>query len=370
MANEPHYRDQSKLDYLPAFNDETVVRIDRAALAAAAVVGLFGILYFSLAPAAMSTDVTISSVQQDGYICKMIASITRTVTPFSDEQGLTRGVLSFENSKAIKSDANARLAALAVSSEFDKLVLKNPMPDALIRPWLFQFLEAFVLGSDALVYDNSHFDKYDDCLATARAQTTCRMKNDVEFPGYSPGPAVFGAPTSTVCKTSIYCFSLNDKATITGPFDVHVNRTLLADPAVGKCNDKANVLTCSNINSNCQSLKQFLAGYENIVRKIAYTPELLCKPFLTNPPYICTRAVPPSVPSILSQSFAFMTTALAVVKAALFLAVKMRHSHGTIQPEVSDSELQQSTTVVRTEMPPSTMDSTADAASVSAKTEP
>jgi hypothetical protein len=72
MANEPHYRDQSKLDYLPAFNDRIVVRIDRVALAAAVAVGLFGILYFSLAPAAMSTDVTIGTVQQDGYLCIMI----------------------------------------------------------------------------------------------------------------------------------------------------------------------------------------------------------------------------------------------------------------------------------------------------------
>jgi hypothetical protein len=324
-----------------------VVRIGWVALAVAAAVGLFGILYFSLAPAAMSTDVTISSVQQDGYNCNMVASVTRIVTPFSDE--ITQGVISQGNSKAIKSDANAKLAALAVSSQFDKLLLKNPYPDAHWRPWTFQFNVLSKSDTEALLYDNSLFDTYDDCLTAARAQTTCRMRNDVVKTEYAPGPFDPFTPISTECKTSIYCFSLNDKVSFLGPAEVVVNRTLLADPAFGNCNDQANVAACSKINSNCKGLKLFVAGYEDIVRNVAYTPEILCKPFLTNPPYICTRVVPPSVPSIPSQSFAFMTTALAVVKTALALAVKMRHSHRNFEPAAAGTELMHPTTFVKTE---------------------
>jgi hypothetical protein len=363
MANEPQYRDQSKLDYLPAFNDNIVVRIDRVALATAVAAGLFGILYFSLAPAAMSTDVTIGTVQQDGYSCKMIASITRNVYPYSD--GITRGVLSTENSNIVKTDANAQVdaLALAVSSEFGNVLLKNPMSDP--RPWEF-LLNPFG-STEYFTYDNVHFDTYDDCLAAARAQTTCRMGNSVIDTYYF----WTGASTFPACKSSIQCFSFNDKLAFSQPGRVWINRTSLANPALGKCSSQANATSCSDIISNCESLKKFRAGYENIFRKIVMTPELICKPFLVNPPYICTKSVPPSVPSILSQSLAFMTTALAAVKTVLSLAVKMRHSHRKIEPDNSGSELQhpEAVTVVKTETPPSVTDNvTVDP--VSAKAEP
>lgn len=50
MANEPQhwYRDQSKLDYLPAFNDKNVVRIDSTAFAAAAAARVLSNLYSTL----------------------------------------------------------------------------------------------------------------------------------------------------------------------------------------------------------------------------------------------------------------------------------------------------------------------------------
>jgi hypothetical protein len=76
MANNAAYRDLSKLDYLPAFNDTTVGRIDKMSLVVAAIVGVFGLLYFSLAPGAMSVVVETGSKQLPGYNCKMIASIT------------------------------------------------------------------------------------------------------------------------------------------------------------------------------------------------------------------------------------------------------------------------------------------------------
>jgi hypothetical protein len=338
MANEPQYRDQSKLDYLPAFNDKIVVRIGRVAVAAAVAAGLFGILYFSLAPAAMTTDVTIVSVQQDGYLCKMIASITRTVMAFSD--GINRGVLPIENSNAVKTDVNAQITALvhAVSSEFGDILLKNPRPDVVTMPWLFLLYTSSIVYN--IEYDNVHFNTYDECLAAVRAQTTCRMTGDA-IAAYTPitGPGRPNPPT-TACMSSIQCFSFNDKLVFARPETVWINRTLLADPAFGQCNNQANATGCSNINSNCESLKRFRAGYENIFRKTIMTPELLCKPFLVNPPYICTKSVPPSVPSILSQSLAFMTTALAVVKTVLALAVKVQHSlrKSKNEPDISGSE--------------------------------
>ena len=63
MANEPQYRDLAKLvPYIFPFNDAVVVRIDRVSMSSAAIVGLFAILYFSLAPAASSTVMEVSSV--------------------------------------------------------------------------------------------------------------------------------------------------------------------------------------------------------------------------------------------------------------------------------------------------------------------
>lgn len=263
----------------------------------------------------------------------------------------------------MKTDANAQLAALAlaVSSEFGNVLLKNPMPDALTRPWEFQ-LNMLQSTGENLAYDTVHFDTYDECLAAARAQTTCRMTND----------GIFVDAGVLWCKSSIQCFSFNDKLAFSGPARVLINQTSLADPALGKCNNQANATSCSNINSNCESLKRFRAGYESIFRKTIMTPELMCKPFLVNPPYICTKSVPPSVPSILSQSLAFMTTALAVVKTVLSLAVKMQHSHRKIEPDISGSELQhpEAVTVVRTETPPFTTDTKVAVDPASANTEP
>jgi hypothetical protein len=76
-------------------------------------------------------------------------------------------------------------------------------------------------------------------------------------------------------------------------------------------------------NSDAESLKIFMATFQDLIGKLVWTPEVICKPFFNNPPYICSKAVPPSVPSILSQSLAFTTSALAAVKAILFFSVKM-----------------------------------------------
>jgi hypothetical protein len=363
MSNEPKFKDLSKLDYLPAFNDKIVSQIDNISLLAAAVVGLFGILYFSLAPAAMSTDVVIRSSQlSDGYNCKMIASITRKEKVFSD---LTqKGIVPIGDSETKKSDANAQLAALANSSEFYRMFLPNGQ--AAFLQWSFQIQDgSTVADRDALAFDNSQFDTYEDCLAAARAQTTCSMPKDALYQFYA-----FSVPQQHICKTSIQCSSLNEKVYYTS-FEVWLNRTQLESPAFGKCNNQANVSTCSNINSNCEIIKRFRSRYEDILRKSLLTPELICRPFLVNPPYICTKAVPPSVPSILAQSVAFMTTALAVVNTMLFYAVRMHNrykKYNGVEPEVSGSELEHPTTVVETGTP--TTDGTAPVAPASTKAEP
>jgi hypothetical protein len=328
MANEPQYRDQSKLDYLPAFNDKTVVRINRISLVVAAIVGLFGILYFSLATAAMSTDVAVGSVQlSNGYQCKMIASVTRTTEIFSTYRP---GTIPVQESLAKISDFNSQILALAVSSGFVPLFLPWNLGSGRSDQYSFQLSSQ---TSYDLKYVNTLFDTYDDCLATARVQTKCTLKASVL---HSAMDVTSGPP---VCRSEIFCSSLNGKVFTTySSGEVYVNRTLLADPAVGRCNNQANASSCFNINSNCESLERFRAGYEDKIRKIVFTPEFICQPFFENPPYICTKAVPPSVPSILSQSFAFTTTAIAVVKAMLHAAAEMLHKRAKVEDEVSGTK--------------------------------
>lgn len=324
-TNDPWYRDQSKLDYLPAFNDTTVARIDRISYAIAALVGLFGILYFSLANAAMTNDVAVSSVRlSDGYSCKMIASITRTVDIFTNSW--RKGAISISESQAKVSDFNSQIADLPVSAALVPLILKNPRPDYVTRPWEFQ-IEIMSSDGNQLKYDNAKFDTHEDCLTAARAQTTCKMQGDKEFTNYPTTQGVWNSYDPNVCQTDLQCSSFNGKVFYSSAAPVYVNRTLLANPEIGKCNNQWNVSSCSDFNPKCQSLERFRAGYEERFRKNVFTPELLCMPFLENPPYICTKAVPPSVPSILSQSFAFTTTALAVMKTVLSFAVKMRHDY-------------------------------------------
>jgi hypothetical protein len=334
MANEPQYRDQSKLDYLPAFNDITVVRIDRTSLGVAAIVGLFGIFYFSLAPGAMSTDVAIGSVQPNGYQCKMIASITRETEIFST---YAPGTIPIQESRAKISDFNSQILAFAVSSGFVPLLLQRLAPPGVSMPlWPFQLSSS---GSYKLKYGNTLFDTYEDCLATARAEPTCTLKDavltDIQI---SAQPFT----TASVCVSEMFCSSFKGKVFSQFSFGaLYVNRTLLADSAVGRCNNQANASSCFNINSNCESLERFRASYEDTIRKIVFTPELLCQPFFDNPPYICTKAVPPSVPSILSQSFSFFTAAIAAMKATLYAAAKMLHTHSKVEDQDSGAKLKQ-----------------------------
>ena len=306
MANEPQYRDLAKLiPYIPPFNDDVVVRIDRVSMTSAAIVGLFGILYFSLAPAATSTLIEVSSVRISGYNCKMISAVTRQIDAFH--------VISDK----IFDDFDAEVVAASKS-------LKVTAQSGSIYG---------LLGKSVLNYENAMFETYEACLATAKADTTCKWLPSSYKLSSSPGPVY---PS---CLTNILCSSFNGKIWYylagNGGAILQVNQTLLADPAYGKCNNQANVSACSNINENCQGLGQFLATFEDKIRKIVLTPEVICKPYLDYPPYICSKSQALNVPSILSQSLAFATSALAAVKAISFMVVKML-SQRKIQDDVQN----------------------------------
>ncbi len=336
MASDTiRYRDHTKLDYVPPFNDATVARIERIAIFVAVLVGLFGVLYFSLAPAAKSNDAKVSSVQLfDGYNCKMISSVTRIIDIFTfSTNAVDSGTIPLQDSLANVSDFNSQVVALAVSQSFNGLVLNNRLP-AVATPWSFQIPNNVMSSTttNQLKYVNLHFDSYADCLTAARGQTACRLQSERAIK-YSTTRDPNG-PLATECAADIRCSSLNSKAIYLGNLPILVNRTVLGDPEFGQCNNQANVSACQNILANCESLKRFVAGYDEIFRKVVFTPELLCQPFFDNPPYICTKAVSPSVPSILSQSFAFTTAALAVVKTALFFALKILHERSHSKKEI------------------------------------
>jgi hypothetical protein len=142
------------------------------------------------------------------------------------------------------------------------------------------------------------------------------------------------------CRTDILCSSFNGKVSLHWAMDkqeylsrseygklrLHIDAARLADPAIGQCNNEAIVASCSNITSHCASLERFRAGFVDKMQKIVLTPELICEPFIDNPPYICSKKLSPNVPSILSQALAFFTGALAATKMALFFCAEMRHN--------------------------------------------
>ena len=289
MANEPQYRDLAKLvPYIFPFNDAVVVRIDRVSMTSAAIVGLFAILYFSLAPAASSTVLEVSSVLLSGYNCKMIAAVTREIQLF---QVVPDKVLDdFQ-------------AEFVIASKSLAVTAQNPSSITAI------------LSKSFLAYENAMFETHEACLATAKADTTCKWLPSTYK--QTSSPVVYSS-----CITKPSCSSFGGKIFLSQN-GLEVNQTLLANPAYGKCSNQANIPTCSNINENCHGLGEFLAIYQDKIRNTVLTPEVICKPYLDYPPYLCTKSQALNVPSILSQSLAFATSTIAVVKAASFMIVKM-----------------------------------------------
>lgn len=299
MTNEPRYRDLAKLvPYIFPFNDAVVVRIDRLSMTSAAVVGLLAILYFSLAPAASSTVLEVSSVLLSGYNCKMIAAVTREIQLF---QVVPDKVLDDFQAEFVIASKSLAVTAQTPSS----------IP--------------IILGKSFLAYDNARFDTYEACLATAKADTTCKWLPSTYKQTSAPSPVY------SSCVTKPSCSVFGGKIVLSQN-GFEVNQTLLANPAYGKCSNQANIPTCSNINENCNGLGEFLAIYHERIRNAVLTPEVICKPYLDYPPYLCTKSQAMNVPSILSQSLAFATSTIAVVKAFSFMVVKMLPNVEVVAP--------------------------------------
>jgi hypothetical protein len=310
MGNEAQYRDLSVSNpFLPGFSESIVVRIDRVSIATAFVAGLFGILYFSLAPAAMVSSSDSSSVLLGGYNCKMLSAVSRSENIFS--RGDVVGQYSLNDSVVLVTDYNSRL---------NDAVKEIPLVIPYLSIFPYFLLEVgSSAGSDSLDYQNARFDTHNDCLVAAQSQTSCKFETE-SFDGN------FG---KSVCYSVISCSSLNGKVRYKKngrEYGVYTNISLLANPAFGRCSNQANIQACKAINENCEGLRRVLAMFTDLTTKLILKPELICRPFLDNPPYLCKKTEAPSVPSILSQSLAFTTTALALAKT-VFFAVKMRNKH-------------------------------------------
>jgi hypothetical protein len=316
MANEPRYRDLSKLDYIPAFDDHVVVRIGRVSMACAALAGLFGILYFSLAPAAMSTVVQVSSTPLNGHDCNMISAVSRTVSTTDVAQNDGSGIIS-------KETLGNWSAAVEKAGESLKFGAANEASNQLE----FSYLK----------YENVLFDTYESCLNSAKIHTTCKWTSS-----FAERRSLSNDVTIDLCTSIISCSSLtlsgrmlliSDRIAI--GFDSR--QALLADSRYGKCNSKANTTTCKNVNENCEGLSNYLSTYQELMQRFVLRPENICRPFLKNPPYLCSKTAPLNVPSILSQSFSFYSSALAGVQTVLCFAVKMLGKKKLTQADSSDA---------------------------------
>jgi hypothetical protein len=260
----------------------------------------------------------------------MIASVTRQMVFLSDFN--LPSTMTLAESRAKMVEFNTKILAYAVSSGLVPLLVETRFHP--VATWPFQ------LFTIELKYGNTLFDTHDDCIKAARDQpTVCTLIADDkplrQDTSYDSSTGKF--KTIATCGLEIHCSSLKGTVINTGHVGTVVaDQALLANPAIGQCNDQANVSSCTNINSNCASLERFRAGFEDLARKIVFTPEALCHPFVKNPPYACTKLLPPSVPSILSQALAFFTSALAAVKTALFFCTEMRHKCHNKAPSKDD----------------------------------
>ena len=168
------------------------------------------------------------------------------------------------------------------------------------------------LANQIFSYDSALWDTYDNCVAGA--QITCKwLKSEQTNLDY----------VSSKFSCSAFKNTLQLKTNTDGTMSIGYKLSDISNQTRGKCNQQANLTTLSNVHEHCDSLKSFMATFQDLLGKLVLIPEVICKPFFFNPPYICTKAVSPSVPSIVSQSLAFTTSALAAVKAILFVSVKM-----------------------------------------------
>ena len=322
-GNQAQYRDLSLSNpFLPGFSEIVIVRIERVSIAIAFMAGLFGILYFSLAPSAATTAIEISRVQLAGYNCKMISGTSRAINPFPNAYS------SLPNREALMNFSdNLVQAGKAISiqnSNFPNGYCMSDCGESIFNQRNF-------LYDQVLEYENVQFDYYDDCLA--QAEFSCTY---VDIPQGSSCPQVESGSWPEL-KSSISCKSLKGKLQLAPKTSTGSNMqikylwaSLLNETlGFGECNNQfvklQNLTTCSNVqNQHCRGLTKFLSSFERLLENMI-TPATICLPFLDNPPYLCKKTEPLSVPSILSQSLAFTTSALALANTLLFFATKMHH---------------------------------------------
>jgi hypothetical protein len=297
MSNDPSFRDLSHIQYLEYLDEVSVARIEKISVASAAALGLFGLLYFSLAPSAQSSVVEISSTTVPGSTCKMLAKVSMSYDPFL-ETGYKEGpgIVPLDS----------RYAFLAES--------KGSKIGAILSPAYEDNWQVF-FPKQMLIYRNTLFNSYSDCLSAAKVQTKCVWSEFAKFEGQSDCNGAmkcsgFGSDAYLSLQTQI-------GASITFSF----NQSVLDDPKLGACPIQAQPSSCFRLEA-CAGLEKYIAAFTELVKKYILTPELLCEPFLNNPPYACVKSVPLTIPSILSQSFAFASSALAASKLFMLFLVK------------------------------------------------
>jgi hypothetical protein len=330
MGNEAQYRDLSLSNpFLPGFSEIVVILIERVSMAIAFMAGLFGILYFTLAPSVATTAIEISRVQLAGYNCKMISGISRSINPFPNAYS------SLPSREALMNFSdNVVQAGKAIS-------IRNanfpPLPDCSMGADCSEplFKSRNFLYDQVLEYENVQFDYYDDCFAQAQFSCTyvdippegsCRNFDDSYNRDFYPD-----------LKSSISCKSLKGKLQLAPKTSTGSNmqikyswaRLLNETLGFGECNNQVvmlqNLSTCSNVQSqHCRGLTKFISSFERLLGNFI-TPKSICLPFVDNPPYLCKKTESLSVPSILSQSLAFTTSALALANTLFFYAAKMHH---------------------------------------------
>jgi hypothetical protein len=297
MANDPSFRDLSQIQFLEHFDEAVVAKIEKISVASAVALGLFGLLYFSLAPGAQSTVVEISRTTVSGSTCTMLSKVSMSYDPF-----LVSNYIAGPGIVPLAS----RLAFLAQSQ--DSKIGAILTPDNPNNWQIFFTLQE-------LIYRNVIFDTYSDCLSAAQ-QTSCDWL-DGSFTPIQPG----------ICMLSMKCSSFSGGAYLSLQTQVGAslswsfNQSVLNNPMLGACPPQAQPPICYNLGS-CAGLQNYNSTITQLVKQYILTPELLCQPFSNNPPYACVKSVSLTIPSILSQSFAFASSALAASKLVMLVLVK------------------------------------------------
>lgn len=297
MANDPKFRDLSLHPFLEKFDEVTVLRIDKFSIISSVVTALFGFVYFAFA--ARTTDVQIVSNETAGYDCIMMSSWSLSYDPFR------RTLYQAAPGIVPLLSQNTFLNELSVTGEN----LPGRDNQGIGWEWVFK---------QNLVFSRLLFEKHSDCLASANTQTTCDFSDIVESGG-----------NNNHCLARVKCSSFNGRAALVLPSsnfvtsrNVYFLKTSLADDQIGACASPAVPSNCTLITQHCRGVQDFVAAFQNLVKQYILTPELLCEPFKYNPPYACTRTVPANGFSVLSQSLALATSALAASKTVMFLFVK------------------------------------------------